>query len=448
MFFKSTPSIYKNYDIRGKYGEELTSEEVTRIGKAIVLLYKPKIVAIGRDIRPSAETLFNALAQAITEMGADVYDLGLCTTPMSYFACGRADVDVSVMITASHMPSEFNGLKIAKEDAKPASKIEMEELRRLVEEQNFRPNAIPGKVRSLHIQDDWIKHFTSSFDFTKDNISLVIDPANMIGGLEIKTFEAFEPNIKTKAIFADFDPSCPNHEANPMKHETLISLSKAVTDTHADIGVAFDGDADRVGFVDEKGDVVPSDIIGAILARFYLKKEPGSKIICDVRSSDALVEEIERLGGIAIREKVGHINIRASMRKHNAVLGIELTGHFFFKDSFFSEGGPLPVFVVLKELRETNSTLSEESNKIVKYYQSREINSTITRSADVIFTELRTTFPAAHFDTLDGLTIREDTWWCNVRNSATDPVMRLNVEAKDPKVMEEKRDLILSIIRS
>ena len=440
-------SIYKNYDIRGKFGEELTVEEVTKLGKAIVTLYKPKVVAIGRDIRPSADVLFNALVNSITEMGSDVYDLGACTTPMSYFACGREDVDVSIMITASHMPAEYNGLKIAKEDAKPATKAEMEKLQRMVIEDSFARSSILGKVITLDVKKDWIQHFKNKFDFSNDSLSIIIDPANMIGGVEIDTFKAFEPNISVQSIFAEFDSTCPNHEANPMKHETLNALCKQILSVKADVGIAFDGDADRVGFVDETGVVVPSDMIGGLLARYVLAKSPGGTIICDVRSSDALIEEIERLGGVAIREKVGHIHIRSSMRQHDAVLGIELTGHFFFKESFFSEGGSLPAFMIFKQILDSKKQLSTLVREIVKYEQSREINSTIIRSPEEIFAELRETFKGAQFDTQDGLTIRENNWWSNVRTSATEPVMRLNVEADTKNLIAEKRDLLLNIIR-
>ncbi len=223
----------------------------------------------------------------------------------------------------------------------------------------------------------------------------------------------------------------------------LITLAP----TTKPIGFAFDGDADRVGFVDDKGVIVPSDMIGALLARYVLEKNPGGTIVCDIRSSKALVEEIERLGGKVIREKVGHTHIRSRMRKEDALLGIELSGHFFFKDTFFSEGGPLPAFIILEMIKKTGKTLSELVAEVKNYYQSGEINSHIFRTPQQIYSVLKEEFPNAEFNTINGLTIIADDWWCNVRPSANDPVMRLNLEADTEEIMQQRRDQVLGIIR-
>jgi len=448
MSFTHLQTIYRDFDIRGKYPEEITDDEVYKIGKALVHYFQVKKVAVGRDIRPSADALFLALTRGLTESGVEVLDLGLCTTPMSYFICGSTDVDMTIMITASHMPSEYNGLKISIEDSKPVTGDILQKIREIVGAHTFSEEATHGNIVSHSLQKDWVKKFKEEHDLKESGLSIVIDPANMIGVLEIDTFKAFEPDITVHTIFDTFDHQCPNHEANPMKHETLSHLAEAVLENSADIGIAFDGDADRVGFVDEKGQPVPSDLIGCLLARYVLAKNPKATVVCDIRSSRALTEEIEKLGGRPVREKVGHTHIRTRMRKEDAVLGIELSGHFFFKDSFFSEGGPLPAFIVLEMINKEKKPLSELIDEVKKYHQSGEINSHINKTSEDIYEQLRAEFSDAHFDKTDGLTITYEDWWCNVRPSANDPVMRLNLEANDQDLMQEKRDIVLDIIRS
>lgn len=448
MSFDHLKTIYRDFDIRGKFPEEITAEEVYKIGKAVVIYFKAKKIAIGRDIRPSADELFEALSRGIREMGADVVDLGLCTTPMSYFICGSTDVDVAIMITASHMPSDYNGLKISVDDARPATGDILQKLKEIVGTHTFSVETTYGNLTTHALQNDWIRQFKDTHDLSGTHFSIVIDPANMIGALEIETFRAFEPDLTVHTIFEDFDHTCPNHEANPIKHETLTHLSKEVLSQNADMGIAFDGDADRVGFVDEKGNPVPSDIIGTLLVRRVLRTNPHATVVYDIRSTKALREEVESLGGTAIREKVGHTHIKTTMRKHTAVLGVELSGHFFFKESYYAEGGALPVFVILELMKEEKKTLSELASEVRKYFHSGEINSTIQRTPAEVYGALLEKFPDAEVDRLDGLSLTYPTWWCNVRPSANDPVMRLNLEAVDQGIMEEKRDTLLAIIRA
>jgi phosphomannomutase len=270
----------------------------------------------------------------------------------------------------------------------------------------------------------------------------------MIGILEIDTFKAFEPDITVHTIFDEFDHTCPNHEANPIKHEVLASLGEEVRCRQANLGIAFDGDADRVVFVDESGTPVPSDLIGALIARYVLKEHPGATIVCDIRSSRGLVDEIARLGGVPVRERVGHTHIRTRMRKENAVLGVELSGHFFFKESYFSEGGPLPAFIIMEIMKQEKKSLSELVSEVRRYFHSGEINSHITRTPDEIYAELTVAFPELSPTRYDGLTLESKDWWCNVRPSANDPVMRLNLEANSKELMEEMRDAVLAIIRA
>ncbi len=447
MTLSHLDTIYRDFDIRGKYPEEITDEEVYKIAKALTLHFKVTHVAIGYDIRPSAENLRTALTKGFVESGVHVIDLGLCTTPMSYYMCGTSAVDMTVMITASHMPSEYNGLKITVDDARPVTKDVLHIIKEIVGTHTFSEEVTHGSITTHALQADWIQQFKSKHDLTGANLSVVIDPANMIGILEIPTFTAFEPDLTVYTIFDEYDHTCPNHEANPIKHEALASLGEEVRCRKADLGVAFDGDADRVGFVDETGAPVPSDLIGALLARLILEQYPGATIVTDVRSSKSLLDEVERLGGTIIREKVGHTNIRSRMRAENAVLGIELSGHFFFKDSFFSEGGPLPAFLILELLKREQKPLSELVAAVKTYHHSGEVNSSITKTPAEIYQDLQAAFPTATPTWQDGLTLTAPDWWCNVRPSANDPVMRLNLEADSQELMETKRDAVLAIIR-
>ncbi len=448
MSFDHLKTIYRDFDIRGKYPEEITDDEVYKIARALTKHYQVKKVAVGYDIRPSASNLLAALTRGFVESGVDVIDLGLCTTPMSYFMCGSTSVDMTVMITASHMPSEYNGLKITIEDAKPVTSDVLQIIKNIVGTHTFSEEVVHGSVTSHALQTDWIAKFKSQHNLRGSNLSVVIDPANMIGILDIETFRSFEPDITVHTIFDTYDHTCPNHEANPIKHEALTSLGEEVICKKANLGVAFDGDADRVGFVDETGTPIASDMIGALIARSVLAKYPGATIICDVRASKATLDEIKRLGGTAYREKVGHTHIRSRMRKEEAVLGIELSGHFFFKESYYSEGGPLPAFLIMELMHTEQKTLSQLVTEVKKYVQSGEINSKVTSTPEVIYQKLIAMYPEATVSRLDGLTLETPTWWCNVRPSANDPVMRLNLEADTVELMKEHRDAILAVIVS
>jgi len=447
---KTSPSntIYRDFDIRGKYPEEINDEEVFKIATALTKYFTCKSVAIGFDYRPSAEALVNSLTKGFRESGVDVIHLGLTTTPMSYFVCGSTNVDMTIMVTASHMPAEYNGLKITIQDAKPVTGDILQEIRKIVGAHTFSETATHGNISNHALQAVWIASFKSRHDLSRANLKVVIDPANMVGILEIATFKAFEPDITVYTLFDTLDHTCPNHEANPLQEDTLRALQAEVLYRGADIGIAFDGDADRVGFVDELGKIIASDQIGALLARRILTQTPGATIICDVRTSKATVELIEIMGGKVLREKVGHTHIRSRMRKEGAVLGIELSGHFFFKETYFSEGGALPAFLIMELMKEEKKTLSALVAEVRGHFQSGEINSTVTSSAEEIYEKLKTAWPEGKVSTLDGLTLDAGSWWLNVRPSANDPVVRLNVESETEAEMVQVRDMALKIIRA
>lgn len=444
-------SIYRNYDIRGRYPEEINESIVRNIGKALVDIYGPTSVAVGHDNRPSAEPLVKALTEGITGQGANVVDVGLVTTPMLYHISGSTDAEVAVMITASHLGSEFNGLKICIEDAVPIGLDSgLREVRDYIERGVFKESRVQGSVTHLDPTPLWYKQVSTLSDQRDDGteITLVVDPANAVGILEIATLKTCGKNLCIESIFDTFDHTLPNHEANPLKHETLKDLGKAVQEFGAHFGVAFDGDADRIGVVDEHGVPVPQDILGAIFAEELLRRKNGATVVHDIRSTKRVREVIEALGGVPVPERVGHTYIRRTMREHDAVLGVELSGHYFFGDMYYSEGGARAVLLLVEILRNSDKKLSELVRAHAIYAHSGEINSVITRTPEEIYADMKARYPEALVSTTDGLTLAHADWWANVRPSATDPVLRLNLEADTKEKMEEVRDVLLAIIRA
>lgn len=451
MKFDHLKSIYRNYDIRGKYPEEITDEEVYKIGKALVDIYSPHTVVVGYDNRPSAKPLLEALIKGITEQGADVVNLGLVTTPMLYYASGSTDAGVAVMVTASHMPSDFNGLKICIDDALPIGiDSGLSELRDYVSMGQFKSGKDRGSVSERDIKEEWRAHLRVHAEYARTDgfkHAVVLDPGNAVGVLELETLKQYGDVLEVHSIFDELDHTYPNHEPNPMKLDTLTELSREVVARGANMGIALDGDADRIGIVDENGIPVPQDMIGVIIAEELMRRKGVSPILYDIRSSKRVKEVVESKGGKAVPSRIGHTYIRRGMREHDAVFALELSGHLFFKDTHFSEAGVLPALILLSIMERTSKTLSELVEEHLVYSHSGEINSTVNRTPEDIYTDLKATFPNGVFDHTDGLTITCSDWWCNVRPSANDPVMRLNLEADT----QEKRDMrvseVLAIIR-
>ncbi|MDC1205296.1 phosphomannomutase/phosphoglucomutase [Candidatus Pacebacteria bacterium] len=449
MSFDHLNSIYRNYDIRGKYPDKITEDEVRGIGRAVVDLYDAESVVIGFDHRPSTSSLTEALIEGITMQGAHVINLGLVTTPMLYLGSGSTDAKVAIMITASHMPSEFNGLKICIEDSVPLGLDSgLSEIRDYVKKGTFQSTNNKGNVTKMDIKPMWRAKITEFVTLSPEKTTkVVIDPANTVGILEIDTLKQYNDALYVTSIFDVLDYTCPNHEANPMKLETLKDLSEEVVKTESAIGIALDGDADRIGIVDEAGTPVPQDMIGVLVAEELLRRHGENVIMHDVRSSKRVNEVVKKAGGKAIPVQIGHTYIRRRMREHNALFALELSGHHFFRDMHFSEGGILPALLIIEMMRKDNKKLSELVAEHKIYEHSGEINSEVTKTAEEIYTHLKEAFPNAEVETIDGLTLTYDDWWCNVRPSANDPVMRLNLEADTKDLMESKIKKVLKIIR-
>jgi len=463
MIYHMDEKIFKAYDIRGIYPNEINEEIVYKIGRAYIRFLKASAktakqncrVCIGRDIRQSSPALFKSLVRGITDEGADVYDLGLTTTPMVYFASGRLNVDGGIVLTASHNPAEYNGLKLCRADAVPIGENSgMLDIKNIVLKNNFSKTAKKGKAVKKDIKKEYLDYFSSFVNLGEKKFKIAIDPANAMGILELDIYKKFPENIELISIYDGFDSSFPNHEANPLKAETLKDLRKKVLETKADLGIAYDGDADRVGFVDEKGKIVPMDLVTGLIAKIVLKKNPGARILYDLRSSRSVKEIIEESGGIAGECRVGHALIKKQMRDEKTVFAGELSGHYYFEENYKAEAGSLPVIYLLNLMAESGRKISELAGEIKRYYHSGEINSEVENKGAVI-QKLKEIYKDGEISELDGVKIsfwenfeKGKRWWFNVRPSNTEPALRLNLEADNEKLMEEKKDEILKIIRS
>ena len=441
--------IFKAYDIRGVYGAELTEDVVRDIARAFVTFLGCRKIAVGRDCRVSSGSLFDAFAAGATELGADVVDLGLCSTPISYFANAKLGCDASVMITASHNPKQYNGLKLCRANAVPISGATgIADIERIVAEKSFAPAAAkPGTVTKADVGADYAA-FVRSFAALGRPVRIACDFANGMGTWEAKAFEGTP--ISFTSLYGEPDGDFPNHEANPLKTETLADLQAEVRKGGYDFGVAFDGDADRAGFVDEKGDIIPMDMITALVAEDMLRQNPGAAIFYDLRSSWAVKETIEAHGGKPMMSRVGHAFIKQQMREADAVFAGELSGHYYFKANSTAESSSLAAICVANIVSRAGKPLSELIAPIRRYFASGEINTKLASKADAerVLATLKERYGAkGRAFELDGLSVEFDTWWFNVRCSNTEPLIRLNLEAKTADEMAAKRDEILAVIR-
>ncbi len=435
--------IFKAYDIRGIYGETLTDDVASAIGRAFVDFLGCRTVVVGRDMRAHSEAVFAALVRGLTAQGADVVDIGLASTPMCYFANGSLGADGSIMITASHNPGQWNGFKMCREQAIPISGATgIADIEQRVARGDFPTPARTGSVTVADVSAAYHAHVRQYADLRRP-LRIAVDYANAMGIIEHRALDglfAIEP------LFGDLDGSFPNHEANPLDLETLEPLQALVRGGGFDFGIAYDGDADRVGFVDERGEVVPMDIITALIAQMLLRAQ-GGRVFYDLRSSKAVREVIREQGGEPLMSRVGHAFIKQQMREADALFAGELSGHYYFRENYFTESSALAVLYVANLVSAAQVPLSELVKPIQRYVGSGEINSTVADPA-AVFAALKQTFADGRMTELDGLSIEYDDWWFNVRSSNTEPLVRLNLEADDAATMAARRDQVLAIIRA
>ena len=434
--------IFKAYDIRGVYPADINGDIAEKIGRAYIEFTGAKKVVVGRDMRPHSQELFDGLARGMTAQGADVIDLGLSSTPQSYFANGTLKADGSVMITASHNPGEWNGFKLCKAQAVPISGATgIMDIKRIAESGAWKSCDTPGRVSTYDIKPEYAA-FLKSFSKLDRKLKVVVDYANSMGLYEIAGITGLFDIIP---MYDELDGTFPNHEANPLKTDTLDAIRAKVKETGADFGAAFDGDADRCGFIDDNGDIIPMDLFTALIAQDILSSGPAT-ILYDLRSSRAVPECIEANGGKAIRSRVGHAFIKNQMRENDAVFAGELSGHYYFKQNFTAECQGLAMIMLANLICKSGKKVSELVKPLRKYFSSGEINSKVADVAPIL-DEIRRRYADGNMFELDGVSSEYKNWWFNVRASNTEPLLRLIVEADTLELMEAKRDELLSIIR-
>ncbi len=437
--------IFKAYDIRGTYPDQIHPELVARIGSASVQVLRASRLVIGRDMRESGPILRDALVQAIIAAGCDVIDIGRCSTPMLYFAVNHLQADGGIMLTASHNPARYNGCKICSRGAAPVSyDTGIAEIERLALAASPPPFERPaGRLETRELLDEYYKWLLQFVGPIKP-FSLVIDTGNgIMGELLPKLLDKLP--CRVSRLYFEPDGRFPNHEPDPLKPENMRDLQAAVRTARADLGIAFDGDGDRVMFVDERGELISSDRITALFAGHFLQEAPKSTIVYDLRSSWVVRDEIERAAGVPLESRVGHSFIKQTMRKTNAIFAGELSGHFYFRQAFFTDNGDLAMLTLLSLLSQAEQPISQVLAPFDRYRATGEINFEVA-DKEACLGRLKTEFADAEMAHLDGLTIRYADWWCNVRPSNTEPVLRLNLEAKTATLRDQMRQRVEAII--
>jgi phosphomannomutase len=443
------PGIFKSYDVRGIYPAELDDDVAYGIGRCFVPMLGAHRIVIGRDMRPSGERLFQALARGATEAGADVLDIGMVSTDGLYFGVGKYDFDGGVMITASHNPANYNGMKFTRSQAQPISLDSgLAEIRdRLVDGTLPPPSDRAGSVSHRNILDDFAEHCLSFIDRWKVRpLRIAIDAGNGMAGETIPHVFKHLP-CEVVPLFFELDGSFPNHPASPIEPENMADLQAAVKRHSCDVGVAFDGDADRMFIVDEKAGLIDGSTVTALVALNTLKKHPGAKILYNVVCSRSVPELIVKAGGVPVRSKVGHSIIKAVMREQDVIFGGEHSGHFYFRDNWYADSGMIALLQCLELFSEANRPVSEIIAPIDTRFRSGEINSRVNDTTEKL-QEIEKHFSGAQIDHLDGVTISYPDWWMNVRPSNTEPLLRLNVEGDTEALMASHRDEALALIRS
>jgi phosphomannomutase len=443
------PKVFKAYDVRGIYQDELDEEGARAIGRAYVEQFEPRKIAVGRDMRMSSPSMAAAAVEGAASAGADVLDLGLVGTEMVYFAVGELGLDGGIMVTASHNPKEYTGMKIVRRGALPVGgESGLLEVRdRAVREAKASDES--GQVEEHDIWPAYVERVLSFVDVSAIRpLKVVIDAANGMAGVMLPPVLEQLP-IDARPFYFEPDGTFPNHEPNPLLPENREFIVSKTLDEGADLGVAFDGDADRCFFVDDTGEFVPGDFVTALLAASVLEKEPGSRIIYDVRASWAVPETIENGGGEALINRVGHAFIKHRMRKDGAVFGGEVSGHYYFRDFSQADSGVVPFLLMLELISKSGRKLSELLAPFrERFFLTGELNTPVS-DVPLKLQELKERFAAeGTVSHLDGLSVDADDWHFNVRPSNTEPLLRLNLEARSQELMERKRDEVLAVIRS
>lgn len=452
---KFVEDIFKAYDIRGLSGgenAELTTEVARAVGRALAgTLPSAGKVVVGRDMRTDSEALHQALVEGLTQQGRSVIDIGLVTTDMVYFATGHFKAAGGAMVTASHNPGKYNGIKLCGKGVVPIGESTgLGDIRGLVRSEKFKRIAKVGVVTQEDVRAAWLKHALSFVDAERLlPFHMALDAGNGMAGIIVDALSAATP-LNIEAMFTELDGSFPNHPANPTLPEGLKDVVARVESDHLDLAVAFDGDGDRAVLIDDKARPVNPGVLGALLIEHYLAKNPGAHIVYDARASHIMPDTITKCGGVAVRSKVGHSNIKALMHEYKAVLGVEQSAHYYFKDNFYADSGLIATLVALDIISKSGQKLSELVDRLSVYANSGEVNMPLATFGDTEakLRELRMAYSDGVQDELDGLTVEYPEWWFNVRPSNTEPLLRLSVESKDATLTAEKVEELLKILKS
>ena len=442
------PQVFKAYDVRGIHPSQLDEQGAEAIGRAFVEVFDPKQIAVGHDMRVSSPAMAEAVIRGVSEAGADVVQLGLVGTEMVYLAVGELGLDGGIAVTASHNPKEYTGMKIVRRGALPVGgESGLLEIR----DRALQAPAGGGRRGRIETYDVWAQYVERVLSFVDRAaiapLKVVIDTANGMGGAMLPPVLDRLPQLEVVRCFFEPDGTFPNHEPNPLLPENRQFIVEKTLEEQADFGVAFDGDADRCFFVDDSGAFVPGDFATALFAEALLEKEPGAKVIYDLRASWAVPETIERAGGVPLVNRVGHAFIKHRMREEDAAFGGEVSGHYYFRDFSQADSGVVPFLLMLERISKKGQKLSEILRPFREhYFITGELNAPVPDVA-VKLQQLKERFGGeGRVSHLDGISIDAEEWHMNVRPSNTEPLLRLNLEARTPELMERKRDEVLQVI--
>ena len=443
--------IFKAYDIRGKVPGELDAALARRIGNAFARLLSAKKLVVGRDMRTHSPEIASAVIEGIRDAGCDVLSIGLASTPMAYWAIGSRPCDGGLNVTASHNPGEYNGMTLCAAGARPISAANgILDVERMCAGPQPPPAARRGSLEEADLLEPYAAHVARFADLARE-VTVAIDAANGMAGHTLPAILRRIPRVRAHTLYMEPDGRFPNHEANPLKEENLDPVRALVTERGAELGVSFDGDADRCCFVDERGRTVGNDLMTALLAREVLARRPKSPIVYDLRSSWVVKEEIAKAGGVPIRDRVGHSFIKATMRARGAVFGGELSGHFYFEENYTSDSGVIAMASALNLVSRSRRPFSELVADLRRYHSTGEVNFEVPDKAKAI-AELRDRYRDGRQDELDGITVEygelgaREWWWFNVRPSNTEPLLRLNLEASSARLRDEKRAELVAML--
>jgi phosphomannomutase len=444
------PGIFKAYDVRGLYPQQLTGEIARRIGCAFVQYLGAKRIAVGRDMRASSPEIALGFIRGVRSQGCEVTDIGVVGTDMMYFFVASHGLEGGAIITASHNPKEWNGVKMVRQGALALSgDAGIKEIREAVMAGRYAED--PGDVGppslSQAIDTDYADHCLSFIDVAKvRKLKVVLDTGNGMGAVGAAAILSRLPLELVKMNF-ELDGTFPNHPPDPLEEANRRDIMARVTAEKADLGIAWDGDADRCFFIDDTGAFVPGDFVTALLGEQFCRREPGARIVYDVRASRAVDDRVKAAGGTALMHRVGHAFIKKRMRDENAAFGGEVSGHFYFRDNWYADNGMIPAVMVLEMLGATGQRFSELLAPLrARYHISGEINSKVADVAAAM-ARIEAQYADARITKLDGVSVDYDDWHFNVRPSNTEPLLRLNLEAYTAADMERRRDEVLGILR-